>query len=142
MQNVLIIEDDPNTRILIQAVLRLRGFECEVVADGDAAIRTLRKNAYDAIVLDLLLPGVNGFEVLQFLRAEHREWLGKVVVLTGVDSATLRHFDGSGLHAVLGKPIDTRELADEVSDCAFLTRATPAAWASENARSRVRGRVH
>ena len=115
--HVLVAEDDPAVATLIHALLRRRGYVCELVADGEKAIERLRANDYAAVVLDLMLPGVFGFDVIRFLRAERPALADRVVVVTAACGATLRHFDPSSVCAVLHKPFDIEEFVEKVDAC-------------------------
>lgn len=142
MQRVLIVEDEPAIRVLLFAVLGRNGFACDAAIDGAEAIAKIRRHTYDVILLDLLLPNVNGFEVMQFVRAERAEILSRIVVMTSADRATLLHFDGSEIRTILAKPIDIQELVRVVGECAALTTATLEQFAGGNAPSTAPGRVH
>src|SRR4051794_21540378 len=121
---ILIIDDDPGIRGLLCVVLRRQGFECHVAADGDEAQKKLRRYEYDAILLDLMLPKLNGFEILRFLKAERRAMLQRVVVVTAVAEITLRDFDDQKLvWALLRKPFDLQQLLETVAACAENARA-------------------
>lgn len=115
---VLVVEDDPSTRTLFVTVLQRDGLQCDCAADGAEAIAKLRRERYCAVVLDLLLPHVNGFEVLQFIRAERSDTLRRVIVTTSADVATLQHFDARDIGALLLKPVDIEEFAAIVRACA------------------------
>jgi DNA-binding response OmpR family regulator len=119
---VLVIEDDPAVRTLIHALLGRRGYTCDFLADGEEAIRRLRTHDYAAVLLDLMLPGAFGFDVIRFLRAERPAVAARVVVITAACEATLRDFDASSVHALLRKPFDIDELVATVDACA--SRAT------------------
>jgi DNA-binding response OmpR family regulator len=127
---VLLIDDDPAVRGLLAALLNRDGLPSEAAADGAEAISRLRRNDYDAIILDLMLPELNGFEVLRFLKAERPHLLSRVVVITAATESTLRDFhDGTLVSALLRKPFDIVELSDAVRRC--LRRATSAPTAGE-----------
>jgi DNA-binding response OmpR family regulator len=116
---ILIIDDDPGIRGLLTVVLRRKGFECDVAADGAEAQTKLRRNDYDAILLDLMLPRLNGFEVIRFLKAERRTLLKRVIVVTAVAEITLRDFtDQKLVWALLRKPFDLHQLIETVTNCA------------------------
>ena len=117
---VLVVDDDPAVSTLIHALLRRRGYSCDLVADGDDAIRRLRTSDYSAVLLDLMLPGAFGFDVIRFLRAERPATAERVVVMTAACPATLRDFDTSSVHALLHKPFDIDELVANVDECALL----------------------
>ncbi|MFP5246607.1 MAG: response regulator transcription factor [Thermoanaerobaculia bacterium] len=114
---VLIVEDDVAISTLVQKLLARHGYVCDVIGDGDTAIRRLRTQSYDAVLLDLMLPGCFGFDVLRFLKAERPAMAQKVVVMTAASAATLRDFDVSAVRAVLRKPFDIDVLVAYVSAC-------------------------
>src|ERR671928_165571 len=90
---VLLIDDDPTVRSLLAAIMNRDGVAHEDACDGAAAIALLRRSDYDAVVLDLMLPELNGFEILRFLKAERPHLLPRVVIITAASESTLRHFD-------------------------------------------------
>jgi DNA-binding response OmpR family regulator len=119
---VLVVEDDPAICVLIEALLRRRKYDCEIVHDGNDAIRRLHNNTYSAILLDLMLPGAFGFDVIRYIRAE-RPWMAdRVVVTTAACAATLRDFDRSSVRALLHKPFDIAELTRQVDACMALDK--------------------
>jgi DNA-binding response OmpR family regulator len=116
---ILIIDDDPGIRGLLSVVLRRKGFDCDIATDGAEAEKKLRTHDYDAILLDLMLPRLNGFEVLRFLKAERRALLERIIVITAVAEITLRDFDDQKLvWALIRKPFDLHNLIETVTDCA------------------------
>lgn len=117
---VLVVEDDTRLSSLIEVLLRHRGFDCEIIGDGNLAIQHLRCTAYDAVVLDLMLPGVFGFDVLRFMQAERPSMMQRTVVTTAADQATLRDFDPSVVQAMLQKPFEIHEFVGAVSTCVEL----------------------
>ena len=138
---VLLIDDDPAVRSLLAAVLNHDGISSERAQDGVEAIARLRRRDYDAIVLDLMLPEMNGFDVLRFLKAERAHLLSRVVVITAASESTLRHFhDRALVHALLRKPFDIAELSAAVRAC--IKRARPASSAGETPPSTARSPFH
>jgi DNA-binding response OmpR family regulator len=128
---ILIIDDDPGIRGLLTVVLRRRGFECDIAVDGDEAQKKLRSRDYDAILLDLMLPRLNGFEVIRFLKAERRAMLERVIVVTAVAEITLRDFtDQKLVWALLRKPFDLHRLIETVTACVENAIAQPSEEAS------------
>lgn len=65
---VLFLEDEPTIREVLAEYMKMSGYRVTETARGDAAIALLREDAYDIAVLDVMVPGVDGFEVLQYLR--------------------------------------------------------------------------
>lgn len=137
---VLIVEDDQALRVLLSALLMHEGWTFEAVADGDRAIECIRRKNYRAILLDLMLPGTNGFDVLQFIRAEKRELMQRVIVMTAASNLTLTHFDASSIGALLRKPFDINDLIEKI---ASVSRTTlPDAPAVEKRQRTSSYRVH
>jgi two-component system OmpR family response regulator len=67
---VLVVDDEPTLSELLAMALRYEGWEVRTAADGSSAVRTAREFRPDAVVLDVMLPDFDGFEVLRRLRAE------------------------------------------------------------------------
>jgi serine/threonine protein kinase/CheY-like chemotaxis protein len=82
------------------------------------AIAMLRQKPYCAILLDLMLPDVNGFEVLRFLRSERPAELGRVIIVTAAGDETLRDFDTDGTFHLVRKPYDIGEVREIAQRCA------------------------
>src|SRR5471030_1791218 len=80
---VLVVDDEPKLSALIQRGLREEGHAADVARNGEDALWMAQTAVYDAIVLDVMLPGVDGFEVLRRLRA--RSLWTPVVMLTARD---------------------------------------------------------
>lgn len=106
---ILIVEDDHVLTDRIEQVLRPLG-EILSVVDGEKAISHLYDESFDAIVLDLMLPRLSGFDVIRHLMMHRPELLGATIVMTGVGDSSLQFIDPSVLRAVLRKPFDFLEL--------------------------------
>ncbi|HEY0156283.1 MAG TPA: response regulator [Thermoanaerobaculia bacterium] len=127
MHRVLVIEDEPATQTLYRAMLSTRGIDCTIAGDGEQALAMMRRTRFDAVVLDLLLPKVNGFEVLRELKCTSRDTLARVIVCTAVAEETLRDCTELRLvHRVMFKPFDVWQLADEVLSAAGIAADAPA----------------
>jgi two-component system, OmpR family, response regulator len=106
---VLIVEDDSKLASTLKRGLEGEGFEIDVEHDGNAALKATARTDYDAVVLDVLLPGVDGRAVCQALRERDR-WI-PVMMLTALSDVDDR-IRGLNLGAddYLGKPFDFGEL--------------------------------
>jgi two-component system OmpR family response regulator len=114
MPRVLIIDDDSATQTLFTAVLRHHGVECLVVGDGEVALSELRRKRFDAIILDLMMPKVNGFEVLRELKCTAPD-VPRVIVCSAMNEAKLHGCEElSRVRAFLAKPVDIGEFAEAV----------------------------
>jgi two-component system, OmpR family, response regulator len=69
MDRILVVDDDPGLRELLLSALRFAGFEVEAVGDVPAALAVIEARTPDAIVLDVMLPGTNGFDLVHLLRS-------------------------------------------------------------------------
>lgn len=115
-RRVLIVDDDADTREILTSALRQRGIGADTVADGDAALLHLREHQYSVILLDLLMPGTDGFAVLETLRSETRP-MPVVLVVTGAEPGQLGRLDASLIHGIVRKPFDPQEIASVVEAC-------------------------
>jgi two-component system OmpR family response regulator len=106
---ILLVEDEPKMAAVIARGLRHEGYAVDTASDGDDALFQARVNDYDAIVLDVMLPGTDGFEVCRTLRRERR-W-APVLMLTARDHVEDR-IDGldAGADDYLVKPFSFGEL--------------------------------
>jgi DNA-binding response OmpR family regulator len=110
MKPVLIVEDDEDARAAIADTLRAEGYETLEAPDGRAALGMLDRIEPCVVLLDLMLPGMSGEEVLDALRRSGRLEKLPVVVLTG-----LRHgIDVPGACLVLPKPVSLHELVSHL----------------------------
>lgn len=125
---VLVADDNEATCTLITALLR-NDFEVDVARDGDSAIEKLKTRQYAAVILDLLMPRVDGYAVLDFLREQRPELLSRLIVVTAsVSRREMERVNGYGVSNVLPKPFEIDVLHERVRECAersdpFDTRA-------------------
>ncbi|MCM1559574.1 MAG: response regulator transcription factor [Butyrivibrio sp.] len=80
---VLFLEDEPTIREVLAEYMKMSGYQVAEVSGGDKAIALLKENAYDIAVLDVMVPGVDGFEVLQYIRDNCPQMA--VIMLTALD---------------------------------------------------------
>ena len=113
MSKILIVEDEARIAAFIEKGLRANGFTTTVVGDGDAALDFLLTGDFDLVVLDLGLPGKDGFAVLRALRAQHVTT--PVIILTARDSVhdTVAGLEG-GADDYMTKPFRFEELLARV----------------------------
>src|SRR5262245_38007267 len=108
---ILLVEDDPRMPELLSTLLQADHLTLEAVNDVQGALKVLREKKFDLILLDLGLPGMNGFELLRQLKASPETQAIPVVVLTAWNSTSdkLRGFD-LGAVDYLTKPFESAEL--------------------------------
>src|SRR5689334_23314796 len=110
---LLVVEDEPRMATLLERGFRDEGYAVDVAADGTDGLWLASENDYDAVVLDVMLPGINGFEVCRQLRTAGR-W-APVVILTARDAVDdrVRGLD-AGADDYVVKPFSFAELAARV----------------------------
>ncbi|MGK2855823.1 MAG: response regulator [Thermoanaerobaculia bacterium] len=106
---ILVVEDDPLLSDRIELVLQSLG-EVSTTADGEGAIAQLFDGHFDAIILDLMLPRLSGFDVIRHLMMRRPDLLKATIVVTGAQDSTLQFIDANAIYAVLQKPFDFNEL--------------------------------
>jgi len=112
---VLVVEDTRDQRDLFAAELTSAGFDVVQAADGETAIEEAKRSNPKAIVLDLMLPGVSGFNVARLLRANERTQDAPIVAVTALTSDTFRTYAlEAGCNAVLRKPLIGATVVGEV----------------------------
>jgi len=112
---VLIVEDEPHIRDLVRLHLELEKYECVPCADGDAALKLARTRRFDLIILDLMLPGLDGVTVCRAIRRESENPDVPVLMLTArrEESDKVVGLE-SGADDYLTKPFGVRELVARV----------------------------
>ena len=109
MARVLVVDDDPTVREVVVTYLRANRHDVVEAADGESALRTMRDGPADLVVLDLMLPGIDGLDVCRQLRAESDV---PVIMLTALGSETDRVAGlERGADDYVTKPFSPRELA-------------------------------
>jgi DNA-binding response OmpR family regulator len=103
----LIVEDDPAIRRLVEKLLTRQNIVTDAAEDGLVALDKLKKNDYSVIVLDLMVPELNGFEVIEFLKT--RESRTPVAVVSAVSQQALTRLDLDIVKLVISKPFDVDE---------------------------------
>lgn len=110
-KRILIVDDEAPMRFLLSKQLERAGFDVATAADGAAALATAVECAYDAIVLDLVMPGMDGFEVCRRLKADPRTAAVPVIFLSASSSGDYRRRAFRlGAADFLAKPFQTDQL--------------------------------
>ncbi|HBL18144.1 MAG TPA: response regulator [Elusimicrobia bacterium] len=101
---ILIVDDDPGNAVVLSQHLRGKGYAVETAPDGEEAFVRLASETFDLVLLDLVMPGMTGFELLKQARTRFRV---PIIVITGHADADLRRSAlRLGAADLLGKPYD------------------------------------
>jgi len=120
---ILIVEDEPHIVESLSFILGKAGFEVVTVADGAEAIDRLRRQTFSALVLDIMLPGMNGLDVLKTIRADRALAALPVMLLTAKGQASDRRAaEAIGVEAFVTKPFSNAEVVEHVTRLASGTR--------------------
>jgi two-component system OmpR family response regulator len=112
----LICEDDSSIRALARTVLTREGFFVDVAPDGAVGLEMLRGGCYDVLLLDLMMPGVDGYEVIRTVKEERPPTLKRVVVMTAASEA-IKNSLPEPVCKLLPKPFNIDALVTAVRDC-------------------------
>ena len=122
-KRILVVEDDEKSRRLLTDVLAYHGFDVYAHASGEDGLVEARTCRPDAALLDIELPGINGFDVLSRLRAESGSAAVPVIAVTAsVMDQDRRKILGAGFDAYVPKPVNIRELVTTLNDLLAKTR--------------------
>ena len=113
---ILLIEDDPVFRELTAATLEQAGYEVELAADGETGLELARRESFDAIVVDLMMPRMHGFEVIQRLRGHYQTFRTPLLVYSAkIYESDQRKVIALGADGFLQKPVSADSL--QAADC-------------------------
>ncbi len=113
MPRILVVDDDPAVRALVADVLEVEGYSVTTVGDGFAALRSIQSDPPDCVVLDLMMPGIDGHAVLARIREGDAGRALPVVMLTAAaDDAHAWRAWSEGADYFLSKPFEATDLLD------------------------------
>jgi two-component system alkaline phosphatase synthesis response regulator PhoP len=113
---IMIVDDDPHAIEILTRMLGREGYECVSAASGKAALETVRGKPVDVILLDVMMPEMDGLQVCEHLRADDTLRQIPVILLTAKDDMETRARGMSlGVSEYLTKPINKRELFTRIA---------------------------
>jgi DNA-binding response OmpR family regulator len=116
-KQVLIVDDEPNIVISLEFLLLREGFEVRVARDGEVGLAKIRESHPDLVVLDVMMPKLDGFAVLEAVRADPALQSTRILMLTAKGrEADQKKGLGLGADAYIAKPFSTHELVDKVRE--------------------------
>ena len=119
-KRILVVDDEPDFAGIVQQNLEKEGFEVEVAYDGDEGLEKIHTNPPDAIVLDVMMPGKDGYQVCSELKADDRYADIPIILLTAVashvTSTRYSHADGMSTEAddYLAKPASAEQITESI----------------------------
>lgn len=114
MARVLVVDDDPAIRQLLTDVLEMEGYEVSVVGDGVSAVRTVTADCPDFVVLDVMMPGLDGFGVLSAIRALPGEPVPVLMLTAAAEADANARAWADGVDFYLAKPFSADAVLDVI----------------------------
>ncbi|MEO8383298.1 MAG: response regulator [Acidobacteriota bacterium] len=111
------MDDEPAIRALVTKIVERAGYPVDSARDGAEAIERLEDTEYAVIVLDLMMPNVDGYGLIDYIKSSSRRRPAIIVISAG-DTAALRRLDGAVVHSILRKPFDIDVLGDLITAAA------------------------
>jgi two-component system, OmpR family, alkaline phosphatase synthesis response regulator PhoP len=113
--SVLVVDDEPNIALSLEYLMKGQGFDVRVARDGEAALEALRDSLPDVMLLDVMLPKRDGYEVCQTVRA-NAAWKGVRIIMLTAKGRAIEQEKGLALGAddYITKPFSTREVIERV----------------------------
>ena len=117
-RNVLVIDDDQALRGFFKNLLVRKGFDVDSASDGRTAFDQIKRQNYSVILLDLMMPEVSGFELLDRLERDSPALLPRVIVMTGANQRAIEKLDTTKVWGLIRKPFDIDNLVSSTVACA------------------------
>ena len=115
MAKILVVDDDIHATTLFKTILNAKGFEALIVNDSTIAVQTADSTNPDLIILDLMMPEPNGFEVCRMLRADPKYSRTPIVIFTAMgDSESKATALEAGANEFLTKPFRVEDLMQRI----------------------------
>lgn len=115
---VLVVDDEPAIRALVAKIVERAGYPVDCAREGAEAIELLASQDYSVAVIDLMMPNVDGYALVDHVKAQMNGRRPAIIVISAGDTAALRRLDGSVVHSILRKPFDIDVLGDLIAAAA------------------------
>jgi CheY-like chemotaxis protein len=116
---ILIADDDASIRHLLTTIVKRERLDVDAASDGEEAIQKLQEHEYSVILLDLMMPHVDGFGVIDYLREHPQPTKPVVLVITAYADQKFKRVDPEIVAGVVRKPFEVAELGSLVRLCAI-----------------------
>ncbi|MCX8156039.1 MAG: response regulator [Verrucomicrobiae bacterium] len=114
---ILVVEDDPIVATIYSRALDKAGYQVDVIPDGSDAFHALHTKGYDLVLLDIMLPNMDGMAILRRIRAQKKFEFLPIIVITGVQKALQAQILNAGATLVLSKgEVSPQKLVDAVKE--------------------------
>lgn len=115
-KRILAVDDEPDVLLILRTALQSEGFDVETAANGPDALELAGANPPDLVILDVMMPGMTGFDVLRALKAQQATALIPVIMLTGLsERSKIQEALSSGIDYYIVKPFEFDDLIAKVN---------------------------
>lgn len=112
---ILIIDDESTHLLLLQTILQEEGYHTEIVDHPEKGLKLLKENNYQVLILDIMMPGMDGFEVLEKIRKDKKmKKLHVIIISAKTDSWSIKNAMDCGAFDYLTKPINIKDVKNKV----------------------------
>ncbi|HYH10150.1 MAG TPA: response regulator [Thermoanaerobaculia bacterium] len=127
-RRILVIDDDLAIRVLLQAVLKRMKFDVELAEDGAAGLERLQRDSgFDLILLDLMMPRLNGYEFIDAISQRHPDQRPHIIVFTAAGKRGVDKIPANSVCASILKPFDLDTFIGIIGECLTKSHATAGA---------------
>ena len=114
---ILVVDDEPNIVLSLEFLMKQAGFQVRTASDGEAALAAIATEAPDLVLLDVMMPRKNGYEVCQAIRA-NPDWKGGRIIMLTAKGREVEREKGLALGAddYITKPFSTQEVVERVRE--------------------------
>jgi DNA-binding response OmpR family regulator len=131
-RNILVVDDDSSIRTLLRLVAERRALSVDVASDGIEALNLLGERRYDMAIIDLMMPRLNGYELVDGMARHTDHERPAVVIATAMTDSLIGLLDGTIVHSIIRKPFDIEMLGDLMSEIVAQSRKRESAKAAHD----------
>lgn len=117
-KRALVVDDDEPIRTMLAKVVERQDFEVDTASDGAEAISKLEQDGYSVVLLDLMMPRVDGFAVLHYMQENDPEALACTIIASALPQSEVRKRFDVEVYGVHSKPFDIQRLISDINQCA------------------------
>jgi len=117
MEKILIVDDEPNILLSLEFLMKKKGYEVFIARDGKEAIEIIDKTTPNLVILDIMMPEVDGYEVCKYIKNQSKLANSKVIFLSAkVKEEEVQKGLALGADDYMTKPFSTRKLMQKISE--------------------------
>jgi CheY-like chemotaxis protein len=116
-KRMLIADDDAAIRRLFETLAKREGIDCDVAANGAEAIAALKEREYTLMFLDIMMPRIDGWGVLDYVRMRSKARIPSLFIITAFLNQTVSAADSEIVSGIIYKPVDASDIAALMREC-------------------------